>query len=56
MTMNYKNLDEKTRAFMVHEVELDISRGNLYFSKRFTYNGKLLYPSLLLEAVKSQDE
>jgi hypothetical protein len=56
MTMNYRNLDAKTRAFMAQEVELDISRGNLNLSKRFNDNGIRLFPFLLREAVSNCDD
>jgi hypothetical protein len=56
MTLHYKNLDEKTRAFMAQEVELDISQSNLYLSKRFNDNGISIFPSLLREAVQNCDD
>ncbi len=56
MAMDFRNLDERTRAFMAQEVERDVSRGNLYVSKRFNDKGRQEYPSLLLEAVKSHDD
>jgi hypothetical protein len=56
MSMNYKNLDARTRTLMMQEVELDISNGRLYFSKRFTPKGVQLYPKLLLEAVRLYDD
>ncbi len=55
MAMDFRNLDERTRAFMAQEVERDLSRGSLYTSKRFNDKGKQEYPSLLLEAVKFHD-
>ncbi len=56
MAMDYRNLDERIRAFMAQEVERDVSRGSLYISKRFNEKGRQAYPSLLLEAVKDHDE
>ncbi len=56
MAMEFRNLDERTRAFMAQEVESDISRGSLYISKRFNDRGRREYPSLLLEAVRYHDD
>ena len=51
MALNYENLDEKTRPFMLREVELDLSRGNLYLSPRLNEHGRQNYVSLLKEAI-----
>ena len=56
MTMNFRNLNARIRVLMAQEVDLDISTGNLYFSKRFTDTGRQVYPSLLLEAVKYHND
>lgn len=56
MTMEYRNLTERTRAFIAQEVEQDFSRGRLYYSKRFNDKGRQEYPTLLLEAVKYHDD
>ena len=56
MNFNYKNLDNKTRAYMRQEVELDIIHGNLYYSKRFNQNGEILYPNLIRDTVTHQDD
>ena len=51
MALNYENLDGKTRPFMLREVELDLSRGNLYLSPRLNEHGQQNYVSLLKEAI-----
>jgi len=56
MKFNFENLDNETRELMTSEIKSDISKGQLYFSKRFNENGQKLYPQLLLDAVKSGDE
>lgn len=56
MKFNFENLDKETRELMISEINLDISKGQLYFSKRFNENGHKIYPELLLEAVSSGDE
>jgi len=56
MGLSLTNLDDKTRRFMVEEIEMDIASGNLYFSKRFTEGGRAAYPSLLREAAQSQTD
>ena len=56
MKFNFKNLDEQTRKLMLDEINIDISSGQLYYSKRFNDTGIKLYPSLLQQAVESGDE
>lgn len=56
MNFNYKNLDNKTRAYMRQEVELDINHGKLYSSKRFNQNGEILYLNLIRDTVTHHDD
>ena len=56
MKFNFENLDNETRTLMTSEIKSDLSKGQLYFSKRFNENGHKLYPQLLLDAVNSGDE
>jgi hypothetical protein len=56
MAFNFLDLDDKTRRFMVEEVDTATSTGNLYFSKRFNEKGNVRWPSLLREAVADYTE
>ncbi len=56
MAFNFKNLDDQTRLLMLKESESDLAKGVLYLSKRFSENGKRLYPELLKEAITSGDQ
>jgi hypothetical protein len=51
MGINYKNLDEKTREYMLKELEMDIKQGELYISPRLNSNGQRMWPELLKEAI-----
>ncbi len=53
--MNFVNLDDTTRPYMLQEVESDIAAGRLYLSRRFTDKGMQDYPALLREAVSQRD-
>jgi hypothetical protein len=48
---NYENLDEKTRRFMLRELDMDLSSQTLYMSPRLTDRGRRDYPSLISEAI-----
>ena len=56
MALKYENLDETTRSYMLSEVELDISRDNIYMSPRLNENGEENYVSLLKEAITHHDD
>jgi hypothetical protein len=56
MGLHYKNLDEKTREFMLREVEMDIENETLYLSKRLNFNGQSLWADLLKEAIMRHDD
>jgi hypothetical protein len=56
MEFNFKNLDDQTRSLMLKESDLDLTKGVLYHSKRFSENGKKLYPQLLKEAILSGNQ
>jgi len=47
MGIDYKNLDEKTRKYMLEELEIDIEQGALYISPRLNSNGQRMWPELL---------
>ena len=50
MGLYYENLDEKTREFMLKEIELDISNGRIYLGKHLNSYGQTTWVSLLREA------
>lgn len=52
MGLIYRNLDERTRQLMVKEIDRDIEAGSLYISDNLNQEGRLRYPSLLLDAAK----
>lgn len=52
----FDNLDQKTRDYMLLEVEVAIKTSQLYTSMRFTEEGKALYPKLLRQAVIDGNE
>jgi hypothetical protein len=52
VSLDLKNLDERTRRFMLEEVERDIVAGKLFLSDRLTDSGKKDYPDLLREAIQ----
>jgi len=56
MPFTFQDLDETTREYMAQEITLASSAGNLYFSRRFTAQGKEEWPRLLLKAALDRDE
>ena len=56
MALFYENLDERTRQFMLSEVERDLSTGTLYMSPRLNENGLLQYSSLLKNAIQGHND
>jgi hypothetical protein len=53
---NLLDLDNITRQYMIEEVDLARSSGNLYFSKRFNESGMARWAELLREAVCDYNE
>jgi|GEM_PF-5209661 len=53
MALSLINLDEKTRKFMIEEIELDIENDALYLSERLSTIGHNEYPTLLKQAAQS---
>jgi hypothetical protein len=51
MGLNYEDLDEITRQYMIKELDLDISSEKVYFSKRFNSSGNEKWISLLRDAI-----
>jgi hypothetical protein len=56
MSLVLTNLDEKTRRFMIEEVEHDIANDQLYISPRLNPQGRAVYLNLLKEAIESQSD
>ncbi len=56
MGLNYVDLDEKTRGFMVKELELDISSGKSTPSRYFNDAGKNIFTGLLREACEKYND
>ena len=56
MALHYENLDEHTRSYMLNEVNLDLSRNNIYMSPRLNDFGEQNYVSLLQESIKHYDD
>jgi hypothetical protein len=50
VALNYRNLDDRTRPFMVAEIESDAINARLYVSPRLSDQGVNVWPSLLKEA------
>ncbi|RSK44676.1 hypothetical protein [Hymenobacter perfusus] len=53
---HFQNLDEKTRQYMLIEVEQATKTSQLHSSKRFNDTGRAEYPKLLREAVANGNE
>jgi hypothetical protein len=53
MPLNYLNLDDKTRKFMVEEIDLDVNKGIIYLSSYLSDTGRVDWPNLLRAAAQS---
>ena len=56
MALQYEDLDERTRRFMLEEVDFDVSEGVLYISPRLNPSGRQDYERLLREAIREHDD
>lgn len=56
MALQLENLDERTRAFMLRELERDITGDTLYVSPRLSERGKDDYAALLRDAIEAGDD
>jgi hypothetical protein len=54
--LNLMNLDDRTRQFMLEEVQQDANDGPLYLSDRLSSRGRQEWRLLLEEAVRSQND
>ena len=56
MRLQLANLDDRTRPYMLEELERDLSSDNLYDSPRLSAEGHAQYPMLLRSAIQSGDD
>jgi len=56
MGMNLVNLDDKTRKFMLDELEQDVTSNKLYLSPHLSGAGLRNYENLLRSAIQSGDD
>jgi len=56
MGMSFANLDDKTRKFMLDELEQDITANKLYLSSRLNDTGRRNYEKLLRSAIQNGDD
>ena len=56
MGIYYKNLDEKTREFMLKELEMDIEQRKIYLSSRLNALGQSNWANLLKEAIAHHND
>jgi hypothetical protein len=50
MALNYLNLDDRTRQFMLEEIDMDVANGALYLSPWLTVRGRHDWPQMLRDA------
>lgn len=55
MSLNYIDLDDSTKKFMLKEIEFDKENNSFYLSNYLTVQGKTVWPSLLEEASQHDD-
>lgn len=55
MPLNYIDLDDTTKRFMLEEIEFDKENNSFYLSNYLTVQGKAAWPSLLEEASQHDD-
>ncbi len=56
MPLHYENLDERTRSFMLREVDSDLSHEKFHISPRLNELGEENYVYLLKEAIEYHDD
>ncbi|WP_212728235.1 hypothetical protein [Citrobacter sp. wls712] len=55
MSLNYIDLDDSTKKFMLKEIKFDQENDSFYLSNFLTSQGKSVWPSLLEEASQNDD-
>lgn len=53
MGLDYKNLDDATRRFMLEEIEMDVGSGSMYVSNYLNSEGAARWPDLLRQAAQN---
>ena len=56
MPLDYLNLDEQTRPFMVEEIDLDVANDSIYISPNLSEAGVADWPTLIRTAAQSHDD
>lgn len=56
MSMDYLELDQKTRSIMLSEFEIEQAGGNPYISKALSPRGQLIFPQLMVHAIMHGNE
>jgi hypothetical protein len=56
MPMNYEELDDRTRQYMLSEFEKERSGANAYHSKALSAQGQAAFTALMTEAIKVGNE
>jgi len=56
MSLDFEDLNELQRGYMLEELDYDLERGSLYLSKRLNERGIELYPQLLRMAIKEGND
>ncbi|MDE0098646.1 MAG: hypothetical protein OXM87_03380 [Truepera sp.] len=56
MALNYLNLDDKTRSYMIEEIDRDIANDSLYIGRHLNQRGIADWPDLLRTAAQSHDD
>lgn len=56
MAFNYQNLDEKTRGFMVEEIDRDIASQNIYIGRYLIPAAENVWPKLIRKAAQKYDD
>ena len=56
MMLRLENLDDRTRRYMLDELDADVAQGTLYMSPRLSERGQADYEGLLRTAIESGDD
>jgi len=56
MALDYRDLDQTTRHFMVDEIDMDVANGSIYLSSWLSEAGIRDWPMLLRQAAESHDD
>jgi hypothetical protein len=56
VALRYENLDDKTRAYMLTEYDMDSASGRVYVCKRLRDEGRRTFPALLRQAIAQHDD